>query len=271
VTAVSRTSSGIGYDRAGPGGEAPVVLLHAGVADSRMWDVLWPSLTSYLDVVRVDLRGFGVSTAAPGRALSHVQDVLDTLVELRIRRAHLVGASLGAGVAVEATLSRPDVVASLLLAGPGGSLIAEITPQLRAFVDAESSALARGDLDAAVEANLRSWVDGPHREPSEVDPAVRDLVRQMQRRAFEVAGEWPDVDEVELDPPPLDRLARINVPTLLLVGSLDLDAIHATAGRLADGIAGARRVDWPDVAHLPSMEQPGDFLALLQDWLAESQ
>jgi 3-oxoadipate enol-lactonase len=269
VTAVSRTSSGIAYDRAGRRGEDAVVLLHAGVADARMWDALWPSLTSYRDVVRMDLRGFGASTAAPRRALSHVQDVLDTLVELKIRRAHLVGASLGAGVAVEAAASRPRLVASLLLTGPGGSLIAEVAPQLREFVGAESSALARGDLDAAVEANLRWWVDGPYRKPGEVDPTVRDLVRQMQRRAFEVAEEWDGVEEVELDPPVLDRLAEVVAPTLVLVGSLDLDAIHATARQLADGIAGARRVDWPNVAHLPSMERPRDFFALLRDWLTD--
>jgi pimeloyl-ACP methyl ester carboxylesterase len=51
------------------------------------------------------------------------------------------------------------------------------------------------------------------------------------------------------------------------VGSLDLEAIHESARRVADGIAGARLVNWPDTAHLLSMERPDDFLALLRDWL----
>jgi len=93
----------------------------------------------------------------------------------------------------------------------------------------------------------------------------------MQRRAFEVTADWDDVEESELDPPALDRLEDIRVPTLALLGGLDLDAIHDAARRIAGGIPDARRVDWPDTAHLPSMERPVDFLALLQDWLAPSE
>jgi 3-oxoadipate enol-lactonase len=263
----SRSPAGIAYDRSGPRGDLPVVLIHAGIADRRMWDLLWADLTAERDVVRLDLRGFGDSDAPPSGALSLFGDVLDTLSELGIERCHLVGASLGAGVAVEVALSRPEQVDSLLLCAPGGSLIGEITPDLRAFIDAERSALARDDLDGAVEANLTWWVDGPHRDASSVDPAVRERVRQMQRRAFELTAGWDDVDEVELDPPALDRLAEIAVPSLVLVGELDLQAIQNAARRVTEGIAGARRIDWPDVAHLPSMERPQDFLTLMRDWL----
>lgn len=268
MTALSRTTAGIAYDRSGPRGDLPVVLIHAGVADRRMWDPLWPALTAERDVVRLDLRGFGESAARPLGPLSPVDDVLGTLAELGIGRCHLVGASFGAGVAVEVALTRPDQVDSLLLSAPGGSLIPELTPDLREFIEAERSAMARDDLDGAVEANVAWWVDGPQRDGSEVDPAVRDMVRQMQRRAFELTAGWDDVEEKELDPAALDRLAEIRVPTLVLVGALDLLAIQDAAQRVTDGIAGARRVDWPGTAHLPSMERPDDFLALLRDWLA---
>ena len=72
VTRTSYTSAGIAYDRAGPRGDLPVVLIHAGVADRRMWDQLWPALTAERDVIRLDLRGFGESAtsarpALPGR------------------------------------------------------------------------------------------------------------------------------------------------------------------------------------------------------------
>ena len=268
MTATSRTSAGIAYDRSGPPGALPVVLIHAGVADRRMWDSLWPALTAERDAVRLDLRGFGESTLRPHGALSPVDDVLDTLAELGIGRCHLVGASFGAGVAVEVALTRPDLVESLLLSAPGGSLIAEVTPDLRAFIEAERSALAHDDLAGAVEANVAWWVDGPQRAAGDVDPTVRDLVRQMQRLAFEVTAEWDDVEEEELEPAALDRLAEIRVPTLVLVGALDLQAVHDAARRVVDGVPGARRVDWPGIAHLPSMERPDDFLALLRDWLA---
>ena len=106
-----------------------------------------------------------MSPRRPRGLLCPVDDVLDTLTEAGIDRSHLVGASFGAGVAVEVALTRPEVVASLLLSAPGGSLIAEVTPDLRAFIQAERSALARGDLDGAVEANLTWWVDGHGRGP----------------------------------------------------------------------------------------------------------
>lgn len=267
MTSSTTTSTGIAYERAGPVGATPVVLVHAGVADRRMWDPLWPALTGERDAVRLDLRGFGESTTAPLGTLALVDDVLDTLDELGIGRCHLVGASYGSGVVVEAALARPDAVASLLLCPPGGSLLAVATSDFRAFTEAESAALERGDLDAAVEANVASWVVGRGRTEADVDAEVLGLVRRMQRRAFDVAAEWGDVEEREPDQDPLDRLGEIEAPTLVLVGGHDLETTLDAARRVTDGVAGARRVDWPDVAHLPPLERPDRLAELLRDWL----
>lgn len=268
------TSGGIAYDRAGPRYGTTVVLVHAGVADRRMWDPHWTDLVSDHDVVRLDLRGFGESVERPRGTLCHWADVARTLDECGVRRAHLLGASLGAGVAVEVALERPDLVESILLSGPGGSLIPEMTHDLRAFSEAERSALARDDLDAAVDANVAWWVDGPYRDSSDEDGAtseargrVRERVRMMQRRAFELTMDWDDVEEEDLEPPIVDRLAEVSVPTLVLEGALDLDAIRQAARRVADGVPDVRVVEWPDVAHLPSMERPADFGTLVRAWL----
>jgi 3-oxoadipate enol-lactonase len=267
VASTLHTPTGIAYDRAGPRDDLPVVLIHAGIADRRMWDPQWPALTAERDGLRLDLRGFGESTERPRGSLSAVNDVIETLAALGISRCHMVGASFGAAVAVEVALTCPEQVASLLLSAPGGSLIAEATADLRTFSDAEGAAWARGDLAGAVEENLIWWVDGPRRDVGDVDPAVRELVGKMQRLAFEVSLDWDDLEEERLDPPVLERLADIRVPTLVLVGALDLDAIIDTAQRVANGIPNARSVNWPDTAHLPSMERPDDFFTLLQDWL----
>jgi 3-oxoadipate enol-lactonase len=266
-----RSTSGIAYDRAGPTGRTPIVLIHAGVADRRMWDPQWPLLTADRDVLRLDLRGFGESVQLPAGPLSPVDDLLDCLDHAGVDRCHLVGASFGAGVAVEAALVRPSLVASLFLSAPGGWLIAEATPQLREFFTAEGSALADGDLDAAVEANLRWWVDGPHRAPGTVAAAIREKVAAMQRLGFELTRTWDEVTEAELDPPALERLSEVNVPTLVLVGAQDIDAIVDTAAQVTAGLPQARLVEWPDVAHLPSLERPDDFLTLLRQWLAETE
>lgn len=86
MTATSRTPGGIAYDRSGPRSDLPAVLIHAGVADRRMWDRLWPVLTAERDVVRLDLRGFGESAVRPRGALAPVDDVLETFAELGFGR-----------------------------------------------------------------------------------------------------------------------------------------------------------------------------------------
>lgn len=267
MTATLHTPGGIAYERAGPRGDLPVVLLHAGIADRRMWEPQWSGLTARHDALRLDLRGFGESIERPRCGLCPAEDVLDTLTAIGIGRCHLVGASFGAGVAVEVALMRPEQVASLLLSAPGGSLIAEVTADLRRFFDAEGSALARDDLDGAVEANLTWWVDGPYREAGGVDPTMRELVGHMQRQAFVLTAKWGEVEEKELEPPAFERLAEVQIPTLVLVGALDLDAIVNTARRVTEEIPHARRIVWPETAHLPSMEHPDDFSMLLSNWL----
>jgi pimeloyl-ACP methyl ester carboxylesterase len=265
------TGTRIAYDRAGPRGGAPLVLVHAGIADRRMWDNVWLGLTAEHDVVRLDLRGYGESTARPEGPWSQCADVRTALVELDIDRAHLIGCSYGAGVCAELALQHPNLVASLLLAAPGGSLLAERTDDLARFLEAERGPLQRGDINAAVEANVVHWVDGPHRGPDAVPAAVRDAVREMQRRAFDITLPWPDAiweAEEELAPEPA-RLADIAAPTLVLFGELDMDTVRETAGRLAAHVPDTRRVDWPDVAHLPSIDRPHDFVELTLGWVAE--
>jgi len=266
----SPTPTGIAHDRGGPPGRAVVVLLHAGVADRRMWDPQWAGLTATRDAVRLDLHGFGESDSAPVGALDHVADVLDTLDHLGVASCHLVGSSLGAGVALEVALARPGLVRSLLLAPPGGSLLTERTPTLAAFAAAENAALERGDLDGAVEANVQAWIVGAGRALADVDPTVTASVRLMQGRAFEIDANWadPDLDWVEIDPPAVTRYAEIAMPVLLVVGGHDLDTVHLAADRIEAEVAHVRRVDRATTAHLPSMEEPEVFLALLLDWVA---
>ena len=264
----------LAHDRSGPTGRTPLLLVHAGIADRRMWDPVWPMLTADRDVVRVDLRGYGESTERPEGSWSPRADVLEVLDELVVERAHLVGCSFGAGVCVEIALERPGLVASLVLAAPGGALLTERTAELAAAWELEGTAIDSGDMAGAVEANVTAWVDGPHRGPDVVPAVVRDAVRTMQRRAFDLTIDWPDSvweAEDELDPEAPERLDEIAVPTLVISGALDIDSIGLAAAQVVAGIPGARGVEWPDVAHLPSMERPDDFAAAVLDWVARAE
>jgi pimeloyl-ACP methyl ester carboxylesterase len=262
----------LAHDRAGPRGEATILLLHAGVADRTMWEPQWGPLSRRHDVVRLDFRGFGESTARRDPAVGAADDVAALLDRLGVATCHVVGASYGAGVAAELALERPDLVRSLLLSPPGGSLFVERTETLWAFAEAEHDALQRGDLDAAVDANVSTWVVGPGRRAPDVDEGVQDAVRRMQRRVFELQEPWgDDVDEREVEPPAVERLGDLRCPVQVLVGAHDVDAAITAADLVSTAVPGAVRVDWPDVAHLPSMEQPERFLDLLERWTSVAE
>ncbi|MEO6510709.1 MAG: alpha/beta hydrolase [Nocardioides sp.] len=263
----------LSYERSGSADPSPIVLVHAGICDRRMWDPIWPALTTVRDVVRVDLRGYGESTEQPPGSWSPRADVLEVLDHLGIERAHLVGCSFGAGVCAELELERPGLAASLVLAAPGGALLTQKTAELAAAWELEGTAMEAGDLDAAVDANVTAWVDGPHRGPDVVPAAVRDAVRVMQRRNFDLTVDWPEevweADD-ELDPEAHERLSEIAAPTLVISGELDIDSIRLAADHLLAGVPSVRAVVWPDVAHLPSMERPDDFAAEVLDWVARA-
>jgi pimeloyl-ACP methyl ester carboxylesterase len=242
-----------------------VVFLHAGVADSRMWDAEVAALQANHRVVRLDLRGFGRSQLVPG-PFSYHGDVAAVMESLHVDRATLVGCSFGSNVALDVALAYPERVERLILISPsigdGGD-----SPEIRAFADREEAALGRGDIDGATEENLRMWLDGPHRGPGEVDPEVRRFVGVMQRQALEN----PTPDGVKLDrviPPARVRLGEIRVPTLIVAGSIDVDHVLGVAKRLQEGIPGARLVMIEGTAHLPTLEKPAEWRKLLLEFLS---
>jgi pimeloyl-ACP methyl ester carboxylesterase len=254
------------YEVAGDG--PTVVFVHEGIADSRMWEPQWPSFVQAHRTVRYDLRGFGKSRLEPG-AFSHARDLIGLLERLEIERAALVAGSLGGRVALEVAVARPELVSALVLVGSGlpGHGWSEET---QAGWAEEEAALERGDLDAAVEVNLRMWVDGPARSPEDVDANVRELVGEMQRRAFELqlpVGE--EAEEEALAEDVAERLAEVGAPTLVLVGEEDRPEIHAIAERLAATIPNARSVSIPATAHVPSLERPAEFNGLVLPFLKE--
>jgi 3-oxoadipate enol-lactonase len=245
---------------------APVILLHAGVADSRMWDAHWASLTQSNFVIRCDLPGYGQS-GVPDQPFSYPAQVLRLLDHLQIDRVHVVGVSWGGSVALDVALMVPERVASLTLVCPSVNGAPE-SEELRQFSKQEEALLEQGDLDAAVELNVRTWVDGPFREANEVDPAIRDAVREMQRHAFTVPV--PEGAElIRLQPPAYQHLEEVSTRTLVLVGALDLAPVVALAAEVAERIPDAQLLTFPDTAHMLPMEQPEVFVRVLRSFWEE--
>src|SRR3954470_3542016 len=249
-------------------GEGPVVvLLHEGIGDRRMWDPqVGPLVDAGYAVVRPDFRGFGDSALTPG-PFSNLADVRELLEHLGVERARVVGGSLGARVALEYALTYPDAVDSLVLVGPG---MRDMNPNeaVRKSWEEEEALVEAGDVDGAVEVNLRVWVDGVPGGAEEVDADVRERLREMQRRAFEGQMAVPDAGPEEpFEPQASTRLGEIDCPVLVVVGDLDQPVIQEVAEQLAEGIPGARKEVIAGTAHAPTMERPEEFNRLLLGFL----
>lgn len=242
-------------------GEGPaLLLLHAGVADSRMWDPHFDDFSAHFRVVRCDLRGYGRSLLPDGPFAYH-EDVRDLVELLELAPAWVVGASFGAQVAVDFALAYPDLVKGLILVAPAVSGF-QPAGAVKQFGEDEDALLAAGKVEEATELNLRMWVDGPYRDRDAVAPSVRKQVGDMQRLAFS-HPEPEHVSLIRLDPPATERLAEIERPVLIVSGGLDVSEFVQLGQRLAEEIPGAKRIVIPDAAHMVTMEVPEEFTQLV--------
>jgi pimeloyl-ACP methyl ester carboxylesterase len=247
------------------GGGAPVVLLHAGIADRTMWEDVTPMLAERFRVIRFDLRGYG-ETPLPDGPFVYAADAQGLLAGLGIDRAHLVGVSMGGHVALDLALAHPDVVDRLVLVGSGIDGW-EHDAALVAAWDEEEAAFERGDLDEVAWINVRTWLDGPTRGEQDVPKALRRRVFEMQRAALD--HENPEASGGWLSPSRRERLGDVAAPTLVLVGELDQRDFRRIGRFLAEEIPGARFEELPAVAHLPPLEHPEAFARTVIGFLAE--
>jgi 3-oxoadipate enol-lactonase len=247
------------------GGSGPALLLvHAGIADRRMWDdQVGPFAAAGWTVIRADLPGFG-ETPPPDGPVALWALLRDLLDRLGVERAVVVGCSLGGRAAVDLALAAPDRVRALVLVGSGLAGRRFEEPALHELWDRREGAVERGDHQEAARVEVDTWVVGMDRDPGSVAPELRRRVEVMLLRAY-AHGE---VDLQEPDPPAAGRLGEVAVPTLVLVGEHDRPDLHAIADALAGGIPGAERVVLGGTAHLPNMERPAEFNRVVLEFLA---
>lgn len=241
----------------------PLVLVHAGIADRRMWRDLVPLVAVSHRVVSYDLRGYGETPLPPG-PFRHVEDLAAVVAAVADGPVDLVGASLGARVALDLALEHPQLVRSLLLLGAVvGGYEPDVDPP--PLWDAMVAASRADDLDRLADLEARTWMADP--DGTRLPAGMLDLVRRMDRVALE--NERSGVaEEVEPDVPAVERLGELRVPVLAAVGELDQPDIHLAADVIAERVPGARRVVLPGVAHLPALEHPEAVAALVRDVLS---
>ncbi|MGN9776068.1 alpha/beta fold hydrolase [Micromonospora sp. H33] len=254
----------LAYDDTGDG--TPVVLLHAGIADRRMWREQVDALASRHRVIALDLRGYGESGLPPAPFANH-DDLAGLLAALGIERAALVGCSFGGAVAIDTALAHPHRVTALALLGAAvsgnrwsdeandlwDSLIGEVDPD---------------DVPANAAAEVRFWVVGPGRRPEDVDPDLIAFAHQLDLRALAAEQALSAVEVTDLDPPAIGRLGELRMPVLVTAGAADLPDVSRLADRIAAEAPEAVRLpDVPDAGHLLPLERPEPVNAALRDFL----
>lgn len=258
----------IAYERTGDG--PPLVFLHGGAMDMRMWD---PQLEFAADhtVVRLDARGHGASSS-PTAPFRQCDDVATVLRDLEIGPAALVGLSMGGATAIDTALEHPELVTAVVSCGAGASSMAAFDermftdPWTRECLAALAAAQAAFDGAAWTEAFLELGLVGPYRTRSDVAPAVVARCREM-------IGNTLTTHVVRGGPPPTPvadaarRAAGIAVPVLGLTGAIDSPDHVRMVRELVDAVPNGRLAVVENAGHMPNLDQPEIFNATLLRFL----
>ena len=243
----------------------PVVFLHAGVADRRMWAAEMDALADTHRVVAYDRRGFG-ETSASTQTFSHVDDLEAVLDRLGKEPVVLVGCSQGGRISIDFALIHPDRVAALVLVAPavsGAPSPATYPPSIAARIEEIEQAEEDEDIDRINALEAWFWLDGPSSREGRVDGEVRELFLDMNG----IALHQDEVGEERKSPPAMPRIGQLSMPTLVIWGDLDFEHIQRRSAEIAATAPRGEAFLIPDTAHLPNLEQPKMFGDRLRQFL----
>lgn len=252
------------YEVAGEG--PPLVMIHAGVADSRQWNNEFPYFARDYRVLRYDMRGYGRSEPVDGE-FRNVDDLVALLDEVGFSDdVILMGCSMGGGLALDFALEYPGSTAAVIMVGSGPSGLSLDVPG-HPMQEAAGEAYQAGDLDRVAELEAQIWFDGEGRTPDQVNKAMRELALEMNRTALqhESRGLGKRLPDTQVQA--AERLDQLKAPTLMIVGEHDQEYMHAAADYVVKHTRIAEKVVMEDAAHLPNMDHPGEFRRLVEDFL----
>jgi pimeloyl-ACP methyl ester carboxylesterase len=229
------------YDEQGSG--PPVVLIHGGAVDSRFFKDNVPALSDRFRVIAVDLWGHGRSPDRDGpfSLASFSDDVAGVINEVAGGRAHVLGHSIGAAVALDLVLRHPDVVDRLILASGGFDSSEEEIP----------------DIDAAVAGTVQFL--GP--TYGEVSPDGEEHFAVVTRKDFEMSAREPRLTEADL--------AGISARTLVMSADDDLTPLTHTI-RMYLAIPDSELAVVPGTSHFFLQEKPEASNAIIRSFLADA-
>ena len=241
-------------------GTGPAVLMiHGWTLDLDMWDLQAEALRDTFRVIRWDRRGFGLSSGRPGLA-ADVEDARALCAHCGVRSVAVLGMSQGARVATRLATESPELVSCLILDGPpvatleGGTAVEEEIP---------IAAYRRIVREVGVEEFRKRWRRHRLVQLRSADPSTRELLDRMIDRYGAADLREPQPEAVPESSPP----GSIDQPVLVISGQDDLPARVRSADILAAALPHCERAVIPGAGHLPNLDNPPFYSALLRRFL----
>jgi pimeloyl-ACP methyl ester carboxylesterase len=247
------------YEVLGKG--APVILSHGGFGDRRMWDDQFAPLAQAFKVIRYDHRGFGMSPAAD-QAYSPVDDLVKLMDHLDLKRANLVGNSMGGTLALDFALLQPMRTGAVVVIASTAAGYPTPEEDQRSAETVMTTA-RRDGTGAAVELWLQHPMVHVTANHPGGGPRLRTMMQDNQRLFLN--EHWPSEP---VSPPTYQRLVELKANVLFIVGDKDVAWIRDGAAASADKIKGAKVETIAGADHLPQMVAPEKVNKLLVDYIS---
>jgi len=248
----------------GKGEGTPLVLIHGGLSDHRLWDDQFDYFAFHFRAIRYDGKGFGQSDPPKETFFAH-RDLNALLDFWQVERAHLLGLSMGGGIAIDFGLEYPNRVKSLILAAPSLGGFPYSKALMQKGFELITLFLERGGEEA-----FRMLFEDPYWQytvPPRSREAARNKMKKLARTFFKVLR-W-DMNLMQpLSPPAIGRLSEINIPTLVIAAGFDHPDNLKVVDRLASDIKKAKKVEIPGVGHMMNLEAPQQFNNIIFEFLA---
>ncbi len=239
----------------GPKGAPAVIFANSLGTDLRLWDRVLPLLPQGLRYIRYDKRGHGLSSLGGGSVIDdHVEDAIAVIEEVAGGPVVFVGLSIGGLIGQVVASRRPDLVRALVLSNTAAKLGTAESWQAR--IDAVTA----DGLDSIANAVMERWFAPAFR-------ATPDLALWRAMMARTPAAGYTAACAALAVADQTEATRALRLPVLVIAGSEDGASPAAVVKATADLIPGAAFHEIPGTGHLPCVEAPAEWAALVAPFL----